>query len=99
MRLWPLVFGILVIAIALSVARDPAGRVAPIVFRTRTGEVIVGTTVVLALFQTAGAIGEARGLPAHVGAPAATTLVLAVATFVMTGRLFVGVWLIRASVA
>jgi hypothetical protein len=43
------------------------------------------------LFQTAGAIGEARGLPAHVGAPAATTLVLAVATFVMTGRLFVGV--------
>jgi hypothetical protein len=45
MRLWHLVFGILVIAIALSVARDPAGRVAPIVFRTGTGEVIVGTTV------------------------------------------------------
>jgi hypothetical protein len=76
MRLWHLVFGILVIAIALSVARDPADRVAPIVFRTGTGEVVVGTTMVLALFQTAGAIGEAKGLPAHVGAPATTTLVL-----------------------
>jgi hypothetical protein len=94
-----LVFGILVIAIALSVACDPSGRVAPIVFRTGTGKIVVGTTVVLALFQTAGAIGEVKGLPAHVGAPAATTLVLAVATFVMTGRMFVGVWLIRASVA
>jgi hypothetical protein len=31
--------------------------------------------------------------------PAATSLVLAVATFVMAGLLFVGVWLIRAPVA
>jgi hypothetical protein len=99
MLIWHPVFGILVIAIALSVASDPAGRVAPIVFRTATGEVVVGTTVVLVLLQTAGAISEAKGLPAHVGAPAATSQVLAVTTFVMTGLLFVGVWLIRAPAA
>lgn len=46
-----------------------------------------------------GAIDGAKGLPAHVGVPAATSLVLAVATFVMAGLLFVGVWLIRAPVA
>ncbi|MBV8267079.1 MAG: hypothetical protein JO355_10905 [Planctomycetaceae bacterium] len=61
MRLWHLVFGILVIAIALSVARGPADRVAPIVFRTGTGEVVVGTMVVPALFQTPAQSTGPRG--------------------------------------
>ncbi len=87
------------IAVALSLARDPAGRVAGIVFLIGMGEAVLGTTAVLKLFQTVGAGGEAKALPAHVGVLAATTMVLAEATFVMTGLLFVGAWLIRSMVA
>ena len=37
------------------------GRIALIVFVTALGEVVIGTTAVLALFQTIGALGEAKG--------------------------------------
>jgi hypothetical protein len=99
MRLWHLVLGILATALVLTIARDPIGRVAAIVFVIGLGEAISATSALLALFQTIGAIGEAEGLSAHAGAVLATTLVLAVATTIMAALLFAGFWLVDAAVA
>jgi hypothetical protein len=99
MRLWHLTFGVLLVAIALSVARDPVGLVALIVFVTGLGEVVVGTAALLALFQSVGSFGEARGLPEHAEAVVATTVVLAVSSSMMTGLFFVGAWLVKAATA
>ncbi len=96
MRLWHFVVFILVLSILLAIIRDTVGRIALIVFVTALGEVVLGTTAVMALFQTIGAIGMARGLFEHGQALAATTLVLIVATAIMSMWLFVGAWLIRA---
>jgi hypothetical protein len=98
MRLWHLVYSILVVALILTLTRDPVGCVAVIVFFTGLGEVFFGTTALLALFQTVGAFGAARGFLAHIEAVAATALVLTVATAVMTTWLFLGAWLVRVSV-
>jgi len=96
MRLWHLVVLILMLAILLAIVRDTVGRVALIVFFTALGEVILGTTAVMALFQTIGAIGMARGLFEHGQALAATTLVLIIATTIMSMWLFLGAWLLQA---
>lgn len=97
MRLWHLTVFILMLGVVLSIVRDPVGRIALIVFVTALGEVILGTTAVLALFQTIGAIGLARGLFDHAQAVAATTLVLIIATTFMSTWLFVGAWLVQAT--
>ena len=55
-----------------------------IVFVTGLGETALGVTAIMALFQTVGAIGMARGLLEHAEAMAATTVVLVVATAVMS---------------
>ena len=68
-----------------------------IVFITALGEVVIGTTAVLALFQTIGSLGEAKGLVAHAEALATTTLVLVLATFIMSSWLFAGAWLVQAA--
>jgi len=99
MRLWHLASGILVTALVLTLVRDPTGRVAVIVFVTGLGEAALATTAILALFQTLGAIGEARSGFDHAEAVLATTLVLTVATSSMLGLLCAGVWLVVASVA
>lgn len=96
MRLWHFFVLILVVGIFLSIMRDTVGRIALIVFVTALGEVALGTTAVLALFQTIGAIGMARGFLEHGQALAATTLVLIVATGIMSIWLFVGAWLVQA---
>jgi hypothetical protein len=96
MRLWHLVFAIVVVGLFLAIWRDVVGRIALIVFVTALGEVVLGTTAVMALFQTIGAIGMARGLFEHGEAMAATTLVLVIATAVMSIWLFVGAWLVQA---
>ena len=96
MRLWHLVVVILVVGILLAISRDVVGRIALIVFLTCLGEVVFGTTAVMALFQTIGALGMARGLFEHGQAVAATTLVLIGATAVMSTWLFMGAWLIQA---
>jgi hypothetical protein len=98
MRLWHLFVFILALSLVLAIVRDPVGRIALIVFVTALGEVVLGTTAVMALFQTIGALGEAKGLFAHVEAVATTTLVLIVATTVMTSWLFAGAWLVHASI-
>ena len=96
MRLWHLVVLILVVGILLAIVRDTVGRIALVVVITALGEVVLGTTAVLALFQTIGAIGMARGLFEHGQAVAATTLVLIIATTIMSMWLFVGAWLVQA---
>ena len=96
MRLWHLVIFILVLGILLAIVRDTVGRIALIIFFTALGEVVLGTTAVLALFQTIGAIGMARGLFEHGQAVAATTLVLIIATTIVSMWLFVGAWLVQA---
>ena len=83
--------------LVLAIVRDPVGRIALIVFVTALGEVVIGTTAVLALFQTIGSLGEAKGLVAHAEAVATTTLVLVIATAVMSSWLFAGAWLVQAS--
>jgi hypothetical protein len=97
MRLWHLFVFIIILATVLAIARDPVGRVAMIVFITALGEVIIGTTAILALFQTIGSLGEAKGLVAHAEAVATTTLVLVLATAIMSSWLFGGAWLVQAS--
>jgi len=97
MRLWHLFVFILALAVILAIVRDQVGRIAIIVFTTALGEVIFGTTAVLALFQTIGAIGEAKGLFAHAEAVATTALVLIIATTIMSSWLFAGAWLVQAS--
>jgi hypothetical protein len=98
MRLWHLFVFILALSLVLAIVRDPVGRIALIVFLTALGEVVIGTTAVMALFQTIGSLGEAKGLFAHVEAVATTTLVLIIATTVMTSWLFAGAWLVHASI-
>lgn len=98
MRLWHLLLGAVVLAVILTIARDPAGRVAMVVFCTTLGEVVLGTGAIMLLFQTVGAIGEAKGLYEHVEAVFATTVVLAVGTALMWGLLVIGGWLVLISV-
>ncbi len=94
MRLWHLVSAIVVVGVLLAICREPVGRVTLIVLVTAGGEIVLGTASVMALFQTIGAIGMARGLFEHGQAMAATTLVLLIATAIMSVWLFVGAWLV-----
>jgi hypothetical protein len=96
MRLWHLTVAILMLGLVMAIARDTVGCIALIVFLTALGEVVLGTTAVMALFQTIGSIGMARGLFEHGQAVAATTLVLIFATGVMSFWLFIGAWLVQA---
>lgn len=97
MRIWHIFFGIIVLALILVVCRETAGQVAVVVFFTAIGEVIFGTTALLALFRTLGELGQARGVIAHAEAALATVVVLAIATMLMSGWLFAGVWLVRVA--
>lgn len=96
MKLWHLVLLILVLGIVFTILRDPVGKIGLIVFCTALGEVAIGVTAVMALFQTVGAIGVARGLLEHGQAVVATTVVLFVATAIMSTWLFIGAWLVQA---
>jgi len=98
MRLWHLMGLIFLVAVIFTLGRDPVGLVAMIVFVVGVGETILGTTAVMALFQTLGALGFAKTLPAHAEALAATAVVLVVATLVMCSLLFVGIWVIQVVV-
>jgi hypothetical protein len=99
MRLLHLLFGIFVVALLLTFAREPAGRVAVIVFLVGLGEVALGTTALLALFQAVGAIGEADSLVSHAEAVLATSLVLTVGSSTMAGLFVAGIWLVNMAVA
>ncbi len=97
MKIWHLTVVILIVAVVLTLFRDPVGRVGVIMFVTGLGEAVFGVTAIMALFQTIGAIGMARGVFEHAEAVAETSLVLVVATAVMSFWLFAGVWLVQAT--
>ena len=44
----------------MGIVRDEVGRVAVIVFFTGLGTCVAGVASIMALFQTVGALGEAR---------------------------------------
>ena len=98
MRIWNLSLATVVIAVILGLARDEVGRVAVIVFLAGLGLTASGLTAILALFQTLGSLGEARGLMAHVGALAASAVVLLVGSAVMLGLIYAGAWLVNQAV-
>jgi hypothetical protein len=98
MRLWHLFVFILALSLILTIVRDQVGRIALIVFVTALGEVILGTTAVMALFQTIGSLGAAKGLFAHAEAIATTALVLIIGTTIMSSWLFIGAWLVQATI-
>lgn len=95
MRISTLLFAVLVIATILAIVRDEVGRVAVIVFFTGLGACGGTLTAIMALFQTVGALGEARTLGAHVEALASTLLVLVVASTVILGVMFAGAVLVQ----
>jgi hypothetical protein len=99
MRLWHLFVFIIALGVFLAIIRDPVGRIALIVFITGFGEVVIGVSAIMALFQTIGALGEAKGLVAHAEAVATTTLVLIIATAMMSSWLFAGAWLVQATLS
>jgi hypothetical protein len=94
MRLWHMVSAVAFLALVLTLFRDPISRVFLIVFTTGLGEVVLGLLAVMTLFETIGAIGEAKGLAEHAEALAATSVVLCVAWAVMGGWLFVGCYFV-----
>jgi hypothetical protein len=98
MRLWHLFVAIMALSLIFTIIRDPVGRIALIVFLTGLGEVVFGTTAILALFQTIGSLGEAKGLFDHAEAVAATALVLIIATTIMSSWLFAGAWLVQSAI-
>jgi hypothetical protein len=95
MRLSTLVFAVLVLGTLMGIVRDEVGRVAVIVFFTGLSTCIAGVGSIMALFQTVGAIGEAKTIGAHVEALASTVLVLTVGSMLMLGLLFGGGLLIQ----
>ena len=98
MRLWHLIFAVASVAVVMALCRDPLTRTFVIVFLTGLGEVAIGLSAVMALFQTVGALGEARGVYGHAEALAATTVVLATSTALMSGWLLAGAWLVATFV-
>jgi hypothetical protein len=94
-RLWHLIYIVAGLAIVMTLARDPMARVMLIVIAMGIGEVIFGLAAIMALFQTIGALGEARELLEHAEALAATSFVLAVGSAVMCAWLYIGMLLIR----
>lgn len=90
MRLSTLVYAVLVLGTIMGILRDEIGRVAVIVFFTGLSTSVAGVASIMALFQTVGAIGEAKTIGAHVEALSATVLVLAFGSLAMLGLLFGG---------
>lgn len=98
MRLSHLIYAIAAVSVMMTLARNPLSRVFLIMLTTGIGAVFLGTTAVMALVQTIGGLGEAKGLSAHVEAIVSTSVVLAVATALMSAWLFVGAWFLWVTI-
>jgi uncharacterized membrane protein len=94
MRIAHLVLIVAVLALGMSLTREPMGRVFVIVFLTGVGELVLALAAIMALFQTVGALGEARTLFDHCEAFLATVVVLAVGSTAMCGWMFAGAWMV-----
>jgi hypothetical protein len=95
MRLWHLIFVTMLAACVLTAARSDAGRVAIVVFAVGLAEMFCGTTAILALFRTVGAIGEAKSVATYAVAMVATVLVVFFASILMNGLLWLGIALLQ----
>ncbi len=98
MRIRHWIFAVAASSLVMASARDPTGRVVMIVFVTGLGEAVFGTAALLALFQTVGALGGAKGLAAQAHALAATSAVLVAAAALMAAWLFAGAWFVSVTV-
>jgi hypothetical protein len=96
MRLWHLTLSTLLLAVVLTIAREPAGAVSLVVFFCGIGEVVLGTTVLMMLFQALAAVGYAEGFVDHVEAVAVSFVILVIGAGLMLAWLFVGAWLVFA---
>ena len=99
MRISTTMLAVLVLAVVFTLLRDETGRVGVIVFITGLGVTIGGVAALMTLFETVGALGEARTWPACAQALVATALVLAVGSAGMLGAIFVGFHLVRLTVS
>ena len=90
MRLWHTIFAVFLVALILTAAREPAGRVAIIVFVTGSVELICGLTAVMMLFHTIGSLGHSRGFLESVQCVMATVLVTTVAAWMILAMLTIG---------
>ncbi len=95
MRILHILFAVFMLALALTVAREPVGRVALVVFITLGAELACGTTAVMLLFQTIAAIGDARDVVEYAQAFLATAIVLSVAAYLMLGMFSVCIMVIN----
>jgi hypothetical protein len=98
MRIWHTLFAVFLVALGLTLLRDPAGRVAVVVFLAGIVELICGLTAIMMLFQTVGSIGEARDLGEALVGVVASALVLTIAATVMAVIVGLGVGLVLAIV-
>lgn len=98
MRLWHFLLAVLLLGMVFAIAREEVGRVSLVVFMTGFAEFFLGTTAIMALFQTFGSLGDARGIVEHAVAIAATILVLVVATLIMNLVLWTGVSIVQSVV-
>jgi hypothetical protein len=95
MRVFHLILLVFFAALALTLAREPVGRVALDVFVTGLGEFVFGLVAVMTLFRTVGSIGHANRPLAYLEAILTTALVLLVATLTMDGLFWIGIWLVQ----
>ena len=95
MRVWHLLLLIFAVAIMLAVSKERIGQVFLVMFLTGVAEVVCGTTAIMNLFKSIGAIGRAGSPAAYIEAIAATALILMLATIAMTGLMFVGASILR----
>ena len=98
MRISTTMLAVVVLAVVFTLLRDQTGRVGVIVFVTGLGVTVGAVAALMTLFETVGALGEARTWPALGQALAATALVLAVGAAGMLGVMFVGFYLVRLAV-
>jgi hypothetical protein len=94
MRIWHSILLVYFVALALTLCREPAGRVGIVVFLTGIAELICATAAVMMLFQTLGSVGEADGLVGRLRGLAASTCVLIVAGGMMAGMLAFGLMMV-----
>jgi hypothetical protein len=94
MRIWHTLFAVFFVAVGLTLLRDPAGRVAVVVFLIGVAELICGLTAIMMLFQTVGSIGVARDLGEVGLGVLATACVLVLAATIMAGMVAVGVGIV-----
>lgn len=94
MRVGHLLLAVFLSAIVMSLARTPEGRVMVVTFVFGVAMVAAAITTLLAMFQTVGSLGTARGGAQVVEALVATAAVTVVGAGVTVMALWAGIWLV-----